>query len=247
MTPNELTKLGIPKPAHKEAYAVLRERRDDGVPMSMIEVLLRDIVANPDTMASDTYDGATQRLAVKLLAIHDDPYQYREREAPDREKKGSGEEEMSEKTMLRFDLSDHAEIWDGCPRVLVTLAFQEFLAHKDLIETPDGARGEPESHNSSESMSYTTLIHVMRESANALDPLWRQCTAALSVGPIDFARFQFERAHDMKRWERAVDKLCGLLAEKYGYEEFVVEAPASMYDAIVTERLHVDPYEDEDE
>jgi tRNA-splicing ligase RtcB len=82
MNPNELVELGIPKMVHKEAHAVIRERRAENVPMDMIQALLRDIATNPDMIASDTGDAATRMLATRLVALRTDPYQYRPRSEP---------------------------------------------------------------------------------------------------------------------------------------------------------------------
>lgn len=44
-------------------------------------------------------------------------------------------------------------------------------------------------------------IEKLRESACALDPLWRDCMAALSVGSIEFSRFESERIRAAIAWK----------------------------------------------
>ena len=82
MTPKELTELGIPKQAHAEAYALVRERRAESIPFSMIAVLIKDIVANPELLAKKCHDSVTGALAQKIIAVRDDPGRYAERAEP---------------------------------------------------------------------------------------------------------------------------------------------------------------------
>lgn len=63
------------------------------------------------------------------------------------------------------------------------------------------------------------LFTAAAQAAIAFDPLYRQCAAALSVGPADYAGFALDRAQARRRLSRAMD----LLHEGAGRPEIRVD------------------------
>ena len=78
----ELKELGIDREAWDEVYAVVQAKRADGMPMSGIKVLLKDIVRNVDTVSRDQYEAVSVALADKILALRNDPHVFVERDEP---------------------------------------------------------------------------------------------------------------------------------------------------------------------
>ncbi len=71
------------------------------------------------------------------------------------------------------------------------------------------------------SMSYE-LKQKLRESATAIDPLWRDVMASLSVGPLEFGRFEAERIQGAIVWRALFTEALHILMNvKSGTRVFV--------------------------
>ena len=71
-------------------------------------------------------------------------------------------------------------------------------------------------------VQHNELGWTLRNTATADDPLWRQCMAALSVGPVEFARFEAERVQAAMQWPRDAEEVVKLLCEQYSVQEIKI-------------------------